>query len=409
VEDRNGDGIGEWIAPGPLTLAPGAKVAFGAGTRLRLEAETPVTLSQTIGVTPSGAKAKIRAGTYIELDAKLVYDPAGAAPIVIPRNAKLRLAPGTSLILEDGGTLSVPSSERPLTAKLDGDLSRPVMPGSAKLAIGKPGGMFAGNQFVGELQANILLGEGVAGGAIAGSVNPVDVVAHDLVDPAWKKQYLTKKDLGLLTVYPNAPGCSAAAPNEANCPLLRRFYSMIDRHEDFYQTYSSMSGTTSIISQQPSPLVACSVTLRASHGWDDAGTPPGGTAGFIYLMRIPFAEILTSDARSIDTLGRLKDTNGDGVPDDDLKAGPKVATIESLYSGALPLAMDKVWLDIATLSNNAYAHEHEISKFGSVPAEQIEGILVVRKPAAMSGAVDPGEGVEHEPIDEEDVYYDHHQ
>jgi hypothetical protein len=170
-----------------------------------------------------------------------------------------------------------------------------------------------------------------------------------------------------------------------------------------------MSGTTSIISQQPSPLVACSVTLRASHEWDDAGTPPGGHAGFIYLMRIPFAEILSSDARSIDTLGRLKDANGDGAPDDDLRAGPKVATIERLYSGDLPLEMDKVWLDIATLSNNAYATEHEISKFGSVPAEQIEGILVVRRPAAMDGAVDPGEGVEHEPIDEEDVYYDHHQ
>jgi hypothetical protein len=69
--------------------------------------------------------------------------------------------------------------------------------------------------------------------------------------------------------------------------------------------------------------------------------------------------------------------------------------------------MSKAWLDIATLSNNAYSQEHEISKFGSVPAEQIEGILVVRRPAAMSGAVDPGEGVEHEPIDEEDVYYDH--
>jgi hypothetical protein len=45
--------------------------------------------------------------------------------------------------------------------------------------------------------------------------------------------------------------------------------------------------------------------------------------------------------------------------------------------------MDKVWLDIASLSDNEFESEHEISKFGAVPAEQIEGILVVRKPAAM--------------------------
>jgi hypothetical protein len=405
IEDRNGDGIGEWLAPGPLALKPGARVAFGAGTSFKLPAETSLTLSQAVGSAPSGTKVKVRAGTRVETDAKIVYDAIAGGPIVVARNAKLRLQAGTSLALEGGTTVSVPSSDRAITGKLDAELPIAVAAG-AKLAIGRPGGMFADNQFVGELQAAIPL---AAGGTIPASVNPADAVAHELVDPAWKKQYLGRKDLGLLTIFPNAPGCNANAPNEANCPLLRRFYSMIDRHEDFYQTYSSMSGTTSIISQQPSPLVACSVTLRASHHWDDAGTPPGGTAGFIYLMRIPFAEILSSDARSIDTLGRLKDANGDGAPDDDLKAGPKVATIERLYSGDLPLEMDKVWLDIATLSNNAYAQEHEISKFGSVPAEQIEGILVVRLPAAMSGAVDPGEGVEHEPIDEEDVYYDHHQ
>ena len=31
----------------------------------------------------------------------------------------------------------------------------------------------------------------------------------------------------------------------AQCPLLRRFYSMIDRHENFYQTFSALTPTYS--------------------------------------------------------------------------------------------------------------------------------------------------------------------
>jgi hypothetical protein len=41
------------------------------------------------------------------------------------------------------------------------------------------------------------------------------------------------------------------------------------------------------------------------------------------------------------------------------------------------------WLDVASLSNNQYEPGHEISAFGAVRADQIEGILVVRKPAAV--------------------------
>ena len=63
--------------------------------------------------------------------------------------------------------------------------------------------------------------------------------------------------------------------------------------------------------------------------------------------------------------------------------GPKVTSIQGLYRGDGQLDMSSAWLDIATLSNNLYAEEHEISAFGSVPAGQIEGILVIRKPAAV--------------------------
>ena len=131
-------------------------------------------------------------------------------------------------------------------------------------------------------------------------------------------------------------------------------------------------------------MVACSITLRASHHWDTAGAQPGGNAGFIYLMRIPFNEILAGDTRSIDTLGLLQDADGNGQPDNNVKAGPQVLTVQELYEHGAHLDLSKVWLDIATLSNNAFSSEHEVSKFGSVPAEQIEGILVVRRPASLS-------------------------
>jgi hypothetical protein len=411
VEDRDGDGVGEWIAPGPLSLRPGAKVTFSTGTPIRLPRDVEVTLASAIDVSgqtlPAGTKVTIKSGGRIATDAKIENDTTAHAPIAFAANAKLRLTGPASLVLEDGTSISLPSQgDNAKTARLTAELSLSVAEDAPLLMIGKPRGMFSGNQFVGELQAQVKLAGGTD--VLIGSVNAADVEAHAKVDPSWKKEYLERKDLGLLTVFPSATGCEATAPDPKRCGLLRRFYSLIDRHENFYQTYSSMAGASSIISQQPSPLVACSVTLRASHDWDDAGTPPGGRAGFIYLMRIPFSAILTGDARSIDTLGRLKDANGDGVPDEDLRAGPKVTTVESLYRGAT-LEMDKVWLDIATLSNNQYAAEHEVSKFGSVPAEQIEGILVVRLPAAMTDGADPGQGVQHEAIDEEDVYYDHQQ
>jgi hypothetical protein len=137
--------------------------------------------------------------------------------------------------------------------------------------------------------------------------------------------------------------------------------------EKFYRTYSALSADYYGISSQPSPLVACSITLGASHHWDTAGTPSGGTAGFIFLMRIPFADILTGNDTSVATL----------MP------APKTMSIQSLYAGTNRLDMTRAWLDIASLSNNQYANEHEISAFGAVRPDQIEGILVIRKPAAV--------------------------
>jgi len=142
---------------------------------------------------------------------------------------------------------------------------------------------------------------------------------------------------------------------------------MIDRHENFYQTFSALTPTYYGISSQPSPLVACSITLGASHQWDSAGTPAGGTAGFIFLMRIPFKDILTGNEKSVATI----------MP------GPKTTSVQSLYAGTGHLDFSSLWLDVASLSNNQYETEHEISAFGAVRADQIEGILVIRKPAAV--------------------------
>jgi hypothetical protein len=84
-------------------------------------------------------------------------------------------------------------------------------------------------------------------------------------------------------------------------------------------------------------------------------------------MRIPFKDILTGNDRSVSTI----------MP------GPKTTSIQSLYAGQGSLDFSSLWLDIASLSNNLYQTEHEISAFGAVRADQIEGILVIRKPAAV--------------------------
>jgi hypothetical protein len=199
------------------------------------------------------------------------------------------------------------------------------------------------------------------------TVNPGELVAQDAVDSRWNASLMTKPDLGLMTVFSSSTGCTSASLDPAQCPLMRRFYSMIDRHENFYQTFSALTPTFYGVSSQPSPLVACSITLAASHAWDAAGTPPGGTAGFIFLMRIPFKDILTGNERSVSTI----------MP------GPKTTSVQSLYAGTATLDFSSLWLDIASLSNNLYETEHEISAFGAVRADQIEGILVVRKPAAV--------------------------
>ncbi|HEU4614164.1 MAG TPA: hypothetical protein VFS15_18850, partial [Kofleriaceae bacterium] len=199
------------------------------------------------------------------------------------------------------------------------------------------------------------------------TITPSQLVAEDAVDPRWDASLMTKPDLGLMTVFSSSAGCTGETLDPAQCPLMRRFYSMIDRHENFYQTFSALTPTWYGVSSQPSPLVACSITLGASHQWDAAGTPPNGNAGFIFLMRIPFKDILTGNERSVATL----------MP------GPKTTSVQSLYAGTSTLDFSSLWLDVASLSNNQYETEHEISAFGAVRADQIEGILVVRKPAAV--------------------------
>jgi hypothetical protein len=237
-----------------------------------------------------------------------------------------------------------------------------LRPGAAKTSAGVDGVLQVNStsQFAGNLKFT------PTNGALK-TISPSELAAEEQVDPRWNKSFLDDADMGLLSVFSSSTGCTAATLDPAQCPLLRRFYSMIDRHENFYQTFSALTPTYYGISSQPSPLVACSITLGASHQWDTAGTPTGGTAGFIFLMRIPFKDVLTGNDTSVATI----------MP------GPKTTSIQSLYAGTAHLDMSKAWLDVASLSNNQYETEHEISAFGAVPAGEIEGILVVRKPAAV--------------------------
>jgi hypothetical protein len=223
----------------------------------------------------------------------------------------------------------------------------------ATLAISSSG------QFTGQLRGSFSFADGTTATA---TLPPRVLKAAIDVDPNWKREYAEQPDMGLTRLYPD------------KAPLLKRFTSMLDRHESFYQTYSSNDENDLTVVSQPSPLVACSVTLNAAEAWAHAGTPPGGRAGLVFLMRVPFKDILTGDDRSIDTLGRLNTA-------DPTHSGPKVLTLDKALTEGLD--MSRVWLDLATLSNDLYASENEISKFGSVPAEQIEGILVLGKPGAI--------------------------
>lgn len=401
VEDRNGDGVGEWIATGPMKFNPGAVLNLPTATELRPPTDVTATLSHamTIGAQTlaAGTSVTLRAGTRLGFASSAKLDPVTRAPIAI--NA-VRLPPGTPLVLADGSTVTVPypaagesnAISKQATAKLSAPITLEVAPTwTPSLQIRRPqSGVLANNKFAGELAVAVTLTNGTS---ITAVVDVKDVAAADQVDPLWQKDYVSRADFGLLSIFSDGSGCKADMPSRQACPLLNRFFSLIDRHENFYQTYSGLAPDSEVVSQQPSPLVACSITLGASHAWDRAGTPTGGTAGFIYLMRIPFDQILSADHRSISTLGLLESGG-------DLKAGPRVATLENIYAGVLPLDMSKVWLDIATLSSNQYASEHEVSKFGSVPAEQIEGILVVRLPARMAGGTDPGAAI---PTDEDPV------
>ncbi len=237
-----------------------------------------------------------------------------------------------------------------------------LRPGPVTLVDGTQGELLVNS--TGEFSGNLKFKDST--GTIK-SVTPEKVIATDAVDPRWDAALIGNKDMGLSTVFSDPTGCTGATIDEKQCPLMQRFFSMIDRHENFYRTYSGLNPDFSGISSQPSPLVACSITLDAAHAWDTAGTPSGGRAGFIFLMRIPFKDILTGNDKSVSTV----------MP------GPKTTSIQSLYAGTGELDMSSLWLDVASLSNNQFESEHEISAFGAVRADQIEGILVVRKPAAV--------------------------
>ncbi|HEU0032779.1 MAG TPA: hypothetical protein VFQ53_19240 [Kofleriaceae bacterium] len=264
---------------------------------------------------------------------------------------------------DDEAYLIDPNNSLVLLEDRNGDgIGEYLRPGPITLVSGETGTLQVNS--TGEFTGNLKF---VDAAGTARTITPAKLVANDTSDPAWDKALIDDADMGLMSMFANATGCTGASIDPRQCPLMQRFYSMIDRHENFYRTYSALSPDYYGISSQPSPLVACSITLAAAHAWDTAGTPSGGTAGFIFLMRIPFADILTGNDTSVATL----------MP------GPQTTSIQSLYAGTRTLDMTSLWLDVASLSNNQYANEHEISAFGAVSAAQIEGILVVRKPAAV--------------------------
>lgn len=202
-------------------------------------------------------------------------------------------------------------------------------------------------------------------GKFSGTLNtePWRINLTTAVHPDYRPQVdLARPDMGLTRFLPEG-SCKDPNPTPENCPLLKRLYVLVDRHVDFYNTYTNLDWDDHWIGKQPSPLVACSVTLGAADDW--ARMSPSGTDGFVYVMRVPFRDIVAGRAMSSSTLA----------------TPPHVTTLPDIYNGKAQLDFTRAWLDIATLSNNIYAHEHEISKYGWVRTEQIEGIIYVGTPA----------------------------
>ena len=392
VEDRNGDGIGEWIASGTLRARPGASIRFSSASSFTTPAEVTVRLKNAAQLSTDDGNVDLAAGTVLVVPAntalqltRSTYRRADSQdPVQFNANTELGVSSWTTL--RNGGADVTWRGNGNLAVTLTQALSLPLAPGvQTRLSVDQ-----GSSRFSGDLHVIVPL----AGGAsVTGTINVGDVVAYDAIDPAWDRSMLDTPDLGLRAVFPDEDGCTGSTANPATCGLVRRFYSLIDRHENFYSTYSGLRPDTYRVSQQPSPLVACSIPLEASHEWDTAGTPAGGSAGFIYLMRIPFRHIFAGDTRSISTLGLLSGA------DNPLEAGPRVTTVSEVYEHGVEIDMSRLWFDIATLSHNEYESEHEVSKFGTVPAEQIEGILVVRRPAAMGGTPGGGDGDEDEDED----------
>jgi hypothetical protein len=198
------------------------------------------------------------------------------------------------------------------------------------------------------------------------NASPSKIAATQGVDPSFDPaQDLGRVDFGLLRMFPNAGGCDSLDPSPAACPVLKRFFVMIDRHENFYQTYTSLNPTSTSIGQQPSPLVACSITLAASDWW--AHNSPSGVDGFVFVMRVPFANVLSGTGVRAATGPQL----------------PRMTAVRELYQAGASLDFTQVWVDVATLSHNQYASEHEISKYGWVRPEQIEGVIYTGAPAVV--------------------------
>src|SRR5688500_368877 len=138
------------------------------------------------------------------------------------------------------------------------------------------------------------------------NISASEIVLESAIDADFDTAWWSRPDFGLQARFSDGSGCTGDQIDPETCPLLKRFYVLIDRHENFYSTYSSLQptcrGSSLCLSSQPSPLVACSVTLQQAHHWDDAGIPDGGTAGFIFLMKVPFNQILTGSTVNVSTI-----------------------------------------------------------------------------------------------------------
>lgn len=340
VEDRNADGIGEWVAPSDLRLRPAAVLRLPAGTLIRLDRSVTATLAvddlESLPTRPAGTRVHLDPGTHVRLGVAQERPSESTEPLAVGRDVRIE---GAEVRLDDGSRVWLSDFPLRLDEVVRLQVAGPVTRGEVNPWETEPGQPT-------KLRALIPL---ISGEMVPAEVALADVGVYHQVDPRWDRTYLNLPDLGLSMAF--AGGCGEPASPDA-CPLLERLRTLIDRNQDHDATFAGIVRDTSALAtfERTNTLVPAHLTVRSALYLDGAVQGPLS----VHVVRVPYRELLSNSETG---------------------AG-HVLTVQDVAAGAT-LDLTRVWLDEAALSTNRFAYELRVSLLGAVPADHIDGILLL--------------------------------